>query len=101
MSDDNEDWDGGTYYDPTIETILVPVKVRYHDATGIVYGFTTPSRDDVENALKKKEESDHVRHERLLGDALRKVLVKAGVIYSDACITGPELLYIATEYAGE
>jgi len=37
-------------------------------------------------------------HEKLLSDALRDVLIKAGVIRADADPTGPELLLLARTY---
>ena len=40
------------------------------------------------------------RREHLLGDALRRVLIRAGVIRAEACCTGPELLLAAEDYAG-
>lgn len=42
------------YYAPTVETVMVPVEVKYHYATGIVYSFTPPTREDVEKALKER-----------------------------------------------
>jgi hypothetical protein len=43
------------YYEPRKMTILVPVEVEYHDATDVVYGFTPPTLDDVQNAFNKKD----------------------------------------------
>lgn len=40
------------YYRATEKVVMVPVKVRYHAPTNVVYGFTPPTNLDVENALK-------------------------------------------------
>lgn len=39
------------YFAPTVETIMVPVKVSYHDATDTVYKFDPPTMEDVTKAL--------------------------------------------------
>ena len=38
-------------------------------------------------------------HEMMLGNALRKVLIKAGVLKEDSTATGPELILAAEDYA--
>jgi hypothetical protein len=43
------------YYEASVKTVMVPVIVRYHDATNTVYSFTRPSIDDVERALNVAE----------------------------------------------
>ena len=40
------------YYKSQILTVLVPVTVRYHDATDTVYDWDKPSRDDIELAFR-------------------------------------------------
>lgn len=41
------------YYAPVIKTVMVPIEVHYHDATGIIYRFVPPTHEDVEKALKE------------------------------------------------
>jgi len=43
------------YYRPTVKTIMVPVKVSYHDPTDTVYSFTPPTLEEVAKALKDRK----------------------------------------------
>ncbi len=44
------------YWAKVEKVIMVPVKVQYHDATGIVFGFTKPTLEDCEKALRTSKE---------------------------------------------
>jgi hypothetical protein len=43
------------YYLATTATIMVPVQVRYHLPTGVVYSFECPTREQVEQAIKDQD----------------------------------------------
>lgn len=40
------------YYQATTATVMVPVRVRFHDATDTLYGFDPPTHDQVTEAMK-------------------------------------------------
>ena len=42
------------YWAKTVEYIMVPVVVKYHSATDVVFTFTPPTMLDVEEAVKKR-----------------------------------------------
>lgn len=51
------------------------------------------------NRTSGSSSSDATDHERLLGEALHKVLIKAGVLNEDSTPSGPALILAAEEYA--
>jgi hypothetical protein len=53
------DKDHPDYYLATTATIMVPVQVRYHLPTGVVYSFECPTREQVEQAIKDAENMKH------------------------------------------
>jgi len=45
--------DYDSYYAATVIKVMVPVTVRYHMPTDVVYSFDPPTIDDVEEAVRK------------------------------------------------
>jgi len=41
------------YWDKTTKIVMVPVKITYHEPTGIIFDFTPPTLEDCSEALKK------------------------------------------------
>lgn len=62
----------------------------------------TEKRKMIARYLYEKSESKCgvSNHEMMLGNALHKVLIKAGVLNEDSTPTGPELILAAEDYAG-
>jgi len=54
-SEFDEAWEAcDAYYVETKTIVLVPVVVKYHEPTGIVYSFVPPTQDVIEQAIANK-----------------------------------------------
>lgn len=48
-----EDFDE-IYYKPIVKVVMVPVVVYYHEPTGVIYKYDSPTLEGVDKALEKE-----------------------------------------------
>ncbi len=63
-----------SYYTAVSEILMMPVKVRYHEASDTVYDFDAPTLSQVEEALKNGFTQDDVTFARSHLKVLRSLL---------------------------
>lgn len=61
MSNEDKEAANHEYYSPHEKIVMVPLKVSYHYATGVIYAYDKPSLDDVEKAMKLQEKTHILR----------------------------------------